>query len=354
MTGAASTGRLDLQHTGTPAAPFLNRVVPNPSVAARSPARRAADDDHPTSRRPETGQPRSVDVREALGDESRRRHDRPAGRLATMEPVLVARGLVKSYKAIRAVDGIDLDVGAGRAGRPARSERRRQDHHAAHAARRRSPPTRAPSSSPATASRGSGRRAMDRGRLRRRLPAPARSSPGPRGARHLRRLLRRADDGPRRSPRPRAVPHRRTSPTACARSCRRDSARSSASSRRSCTIPGCSCSTSRPRRSIPTSRLRVRTGLLEVCRDEGTALLVTSHDMLEVERLCERVVFIAGGHIVADGTPADVAAVRPRRPRGRVPRAGRHRPDGQPLDPVDVAHLAPHGQTPEPMTEEHR
>ena len=31
--------------------------------------------------------------------------------------------------------------------------------------------------------------------------------------------------------------------------------------------------------------------------------------MLEVERLCERVVFIAGGHIVADGTPDEVAAM---------------------------------------------
>ncbi len=31
--------------------------------------------------------------------------------------------------------------------------------------------------------------------------------------------------------------------------------------------------------------------------------------MVEVERLCERVVFIAGGQIVADGTPNDVAAM---------------------------------------------
>ena len=54
---------------------------------------------------------------------------------------------------------------------------------------------------------------------------------------------------------------------------------------------------------------RVRSGLLDICATEGTALLVTSHNMLEVERLCERVVFIAGGHIVADGTPDDVAAM---------------------------------------------
>jgi ABC-2 type transport system ATP-binding protein len=53
---------------------------------------------------------------------------------------------------------------------------------------------------------------------------------------------------------------------------------------------------------------RVRTGLLDVCEAEGTALLVTSHNMTEVEQLCQRVVFIAKGRIVADGAPAEVAA----------------------------------------------
>src|SRR5207247_6000968 len=53
----------------------------------------------------------------------------------------------------------------------------------------------------------------------------------------------------------------------------------------------------------PDVAMRVRSGLLDICANEGTALLVTSHNMLEVERMCERVVFIAGGRIVADGTP---------------------------------------------------
>jgi len=35
---------------------------------------------------------------------------------------------------------------------------------------------------------------------------------------------------------------------------------------------------------------------------------VTSHNMVEVERLCDRVVFISQGKIVADGRPGDVAA----------------------------------------------
>jgi ABC-2 type transport system ATP-binding protein len=57
----------------------------------------------------------------------------------------------------------------------------------------------------------------------------------------------------------------------------------------------------------PDVAFRVRTGLLDVAATDGTALLVTSHNMLEVERLCERVVFLAAGKVVADGSPADVA-----------------------------------------------
>jgi ABC-2 type transport system ATP-binding protein len=58
----------------------------------------------------------------------------------------------------------------------------------------------------------------------------------------------------------------------------------------------------------PDVALRVRTGLNRLCAEDGTALLVTSHNMVEVERLCERVVFISRGRIVADGRPGEVAA----------------------------------------------
>jgi ABC-2 type transport system ATP-binding protein len=56
----------------------------------------------------------------------------------------------------------------------------------------------------------------------------------------------------------------------------------------------------------PDVALRVRTGLQELCDEDGTALLVTSHDMAEVSRLCERVVFLSQGRVVADGTPDQV------------------------------------------------
>jgi ABC-2 type transport system ATP-binding protein len=58
----------------------------------------------------------------------------------------------------------------------------------------------------------------------------------------------------------------------------------------------------------PDVAQRAREGLAALSAEEGTALLVTSHHMLEVERLCERVVFLARGRIVAEGTPADVVA----------------------------------------------
>jgi ABC-2 type transport system ATP-binding protein len=59
----------------------------------------------------------------------------------------------------------------------------------------------------------------------------------------------------------------------------------------------------------PDVARRVRTGLERLCAEEGTALLVTSHNMLEVERLCERVVFVSRGRVVADGSPDNVAAL---------------------------------------------
>jgi len=57
----------------------------------------------------------------------------------------------------------------------------------------------------------------------------------------------------------------------------------------------------------PDVAMRVREGLTSLCSEQGTALLVTSHNMVEVERICERVVFIGAGRVVADGTPAEVA-----------------------------------------------
>jgi ABC-2 type transport system ATP-binding protein len=58
----------------------------------------------------------------------------------------------------------------------------------------------------------------------------------------------------------------------------------------------------------PDVAQRVRAGIETACNEYGTAVLITSHDMREVERVCERVVFMARGKVVADDAPAAVAA----------------------------------------------
>jgi ABC-2 type transport system ATP-binding protein len=52
----------------------------------------------------------------------------------------------------------------------------------------------------------------------------------------------------------------------------------------------------------------VRSVLREEQEREGFTILMTSHNMTEVERLCRRVVFLARGRAVADGPPAEIAA----------------------------------------------
>lgn len=58
----------------------------------------------------------------------------------------------------------------------------------------------------------------------------------------------------------------------------------------------------------PDIALRVRDRLALINEQHHTALLLTSHDMREVETLTERVVFLRGGRVIADGPPAAVAA----------------------------------------------
>ncbi|HEX9970195.1 MAG TPA: ABC transporter ATP-binding protein [Acidimicrobiales bacterium] len=53
---------------------------------------------------------------------------------------------------------------------------------------------------------------------------------------------------------------------------------------------------------------RVRVGLEQIQDEDSSALLVTSHNMSDVERICDRVVFLSRGRVIADGTPSEVAA----------------------------------------------
>jgi ABC-2 type transport system ATP-binding protein len=52
----------------------------------------------------------------------------------------------------------------------------------------------------------------------------------------------------------------------------------------------------------PKSRRDVQTFLEHLRRENGTTILLTSHDMAETERLCSRVGFIAHGRLIAEGT----------------------------------------------------
>jgi ABC-2 type transport system ATP-binding protein len=56
----------------------------------------------------------------------------------------------------------------------------------------------------------------------------------------------------------------------------------------------------------PRSKRDVQRFIEETRRDHDTTILLTTHDMEEAEILCDRIAFIAGGRIVAEGTPLEL------------------------------------------------
>jgi ABC-2 type transport system ATP-binding protein len=117
----------------------------------------------------------------------------------------------------------------------------------------------------------------------------------------------------------------------------------------------------------PEARATTRAIVADL-RDEGAAILMTSHDLTDVERLADRIYVLAAGRIVADGTPEELRAAVTARLRFRLDRSlgvdevagleralgairpgltvnpdgdgGRHRLDGPPPDAEVVAGLA--------------
>ncbi len=46
--------------------------------------------------------------------------------------------------------------------------------------------------------------------------------------------------------------------------------------------------------------------LLKIQKEEHTAILYTSHNMAEVEKMCQRIIFLNHGRIIASGTPIEI------------------------------------------------
>lgn len=51
---------------------------------------------------------------------------------------------------------------------------------------------------------------------------------------------------------------------------------------------------------------KTRTILVEIQKREGTAILYTSHNMREMEQMCDRLLFLQRGRIVAEGAPQEL------------------------------------------------
>ncbi len=58
----------------------------------------------------------------------------------------------------------------------------------------------------------------------------------------------------------------------------------------------------------PVASRDVRDLLAHLARQEARSVLLCSHNLVEVQRLCDRVVVLEHGQVIADGTPASLAA----------------------------------------------
>jgi len=69
----------------------------------------------------------------------------------------------------------------------------------------------------------------------------------------------------------------------------------------------------------PRSKRDVQTFVREVQREHDATILLTTHDMDEAEALCDRIAFLVGGRIVAEGSSAELrASIARGRPVGDV------------------------------------
>lgn len=51
---------------------------------------------------------------------------------------------------------------------------------------------------------------------------------------------------------------------------------------------------------------RIREFLLQLRRDRGTTIILTTHDIMDIERLCQRIIIIDKGRVIYNGTLAEI------------------------------------------------
>ena len=56
----------------------------------------------------------------------------------------------------------------------------------------------------------------------------------------------------------------------------------------------------------PEIAWQVKNALLDAQREKGTTILYTSHNMDEVERMCNRIIFLHHGKVIAAGSPIEI------------------------------------------------
>ena len=64
-----------------------------------------------------------------------------------------------------------------------------------------------------------------------------------------------------------------------------------------------------PTNGLDVMSTRAMRGLIRGLRQDGCCVVFSSHIMQEVSALCDRIVVVAQGHVVADGTPDDLRAL---------------------------------------------